>query len=266
MKDAYYFSHDSNAHKDPKVLKLRAKHGWAGYGIFWAIIETLREQEGYRWKASDKQLISFSFANGDEMVDAVIDTCLEVGLLIVDDEGYIHSESLSKRMKKREEVAEKRRQAGKKGGSSKSQANANQSESKERKGKERKVKENIPPIYPPEGKIQFDEMVYLTQEEADRLIAEYGEDEFNHWVSELSNYHIQNADKPSKIKKDHNRTIRNWIAREKRKAGKGRPVAYQSQNDRHFERNKAEAQKIMEAMKREGIRDQALIPGNQQLL
>jgi flagellar biosynthesis GTPase FlhF len=138
MKQAYYFSHDSNAHKDPKILKLRAEHGWEGYGIFWAIIETLREQEDFKWKASDKHLLSFCFANGDKVINQVIDTCLEVGLLVNED-GFIHSESLTKRMELKEEIAEKRREAGKKGGSSKKEANAKQNESKESKGKETKV-------------------------------------------------------------------------------------------------------------------------------
>ncbi|MBB6446497.1 Lin1244/Lin1753 domain-containing protein [Bacillus benzoevorans] len=140
-KDAYYFSHDSNAHKDPKILKLRAKHGWEGYGIYWAIIETLREQDDYKWLADDKQLLSFCFANGDELVNQVIETCLDVGLLI-DDGDYIFSQSLSRRMKMKDEISEKRRAAGKKGGSSKKQANAKQIESKESKGKEIKVKES----------------------------------------------------------------------------------------------------------------------------
>jgi len=39
-KEAYYFSLDSNARDDPKILQLRMEMGWEGYGLFWAIIET----------------------------------------------------------------------------------------------------------------------------------------------------------------------------------------------------------------------------------
>lgn len=141
-KDAYYFSHDSNAHKDPKILKLRSKYGWEGYGIYWAIIETLREQENYKWSANDKQLLSFCFANGDEVINQVIDTCLEVGLLVNDGE-YIYSSSLTRRMKLKDEISEKRRAAGKKGGSSKSGANAKQNVSnKNKENKENEENEN----------------------------------------------------------------------------------------------------------------------------
>lgn len=131
-KDAFYFSHDSNAHKDPKILRLRAKFGWEGYGIYWAIIETLREQTNYRWQASDKHLLSFYFANGDDVVNQVIDECLNIGLLVEED-GFIHSESLTRRMKLKDEISEKRRAAGRKGGSSKRKANAKQNESNKRK-------------------------------------------------------------------------------------------------------------------------------------
>ena len=44
MKDVGYFSHDSNAHRDYKMVKLRTKLGWGGYGLFWAIIENLRNE------------------------------------------------------------------------------------------------------------------------------------------------------------------------------------------------------------------------------
>ena len=40
-KDAYYFSHDSNAKDDPKCMVLIDQLGLEGYGIFWVLIETL---------------------------------------------------------------------------------------------------------------------------------------------------------------------------------------------------------------------------------
>ena len=40
-KETFYFSHDYNARNDIKIKKLILKHGFCGYGIFWAIIEDL---------------------------------------------------------------------------------------------------------------------------------------------------------------------------------------------------------------------------------
>jgi len=159
VKETIYFSHDSNAHKDPKILKLRAKFGWEGYGIYWAVIETLREQDGYRWKAEDKELLSYSFANGEAIVNEVIDYCLEIGLLIEVD-GFIQSNSLIRRMEIKEEKRKKKVEAGKKGAEKRweekqndsnaiakekqndSNAIAKNGKEKESKVKESKVKEN----------------------------------------------------------------------------------------------------------------------------
>ena len=37
MKDTFYFKHDNNARHDTKLVKLRMKDGWEGYGMFWAV-------------------------------------------------------------------------------------------------------------------------------------------------------------------------------------------------------------------------------------
>ena len=46
-KDAYYFPHDSNARNDKRLIKVRMKYGMQGYGIYFGIIEILREQNDY---------------------------------------------------------------------------------------------------------------------------------------------------------------------------------------------------------------------------
>ena len=48
-KDAYYFPHDSNAKDDPKCVLLIEQLGLEGYGIFWVLIETLRDQPEYKY-------------------------------------------------------------------------------------------------------------------------------------------------------------------------------------------------------------------------
>ena len=218
-KDAYYFSHDSNAHKDPKVLKLRAKFGWEGYGIYWAIIETLREQQGYNWPSNDKELLSFSFANGEAMVNQIIDHCIDIGLL-EDDGEYIYSESLLKRMNLYEEKRKKRVEAGKKGAQKRwnnndSKVNQKQSYSNaigepmalHGKGKESKVKESKV------NKKKYREHVYLSDDEYKRLCKEFGNELIDSKIEDLDNY-IGSTGKYTKYK-DHNRTIRAWIKKDR---------------------------------------------------
>lgn len=112
-KDAYYFPHDSNARQDVKILKLRIKHGWAGYGLYWGIIETLRDQDNYAFEADQPELISLAVGCSIDEITPVLNTCLEVGLLKKED-GYIFSPSLKRRMKRVDDIREKRRLAGKK--------------------------------------------------------------------------------------------------------------------------------------------------------
>ena len=114
-KDAYYFPHDSNARQDVKILKLRIKHGWAGYGLYWGIIEALRDQDNYAFEAEQPELISLAVGCSVDELMPVLETCIEVGLLVNED-GEIYSKSLKRRMEHVNEIREKRREAGRKGG------------------------------------------------------------------------------------------------------------------------------------------------------
>jgi hypothetical protein len=49
MKDAFYFPHDSNAHNDEKILKLRLRCDWGGVGLYWTLIEILRDSPTYKY-------------------------------------------------------------------------------------------------------------------------------------------------------------------------------------------------------------------------
>ena len=141
-KDAYYFSHDSNAYSDPKILKLRMAFGWEGYGIFWAIIENLRNQENYTLAEDDFDFLTLSLAIDEAKLKQILSKCLAIGLLVLED-GNIFSRSLLQRMDKRQEIREKRKIAGAKGGRvSKPQANSKQNASKREAGKESKGKES----------------------------------------------------------------------------------------------------------------------------
>ena len=45
-KDAFYFSHDYNAHNDTKILYMRQELGMEGYGIYWFLVESLADSGG----------------------------------------------------------------------------------------------------------------------------------------------------------------------------------------------------------------------------
>ena len=68
MKDAYYFSHDSNARNDQRIMKLRMKYGPEGYGIYFMIIEILRDIENYTLHLSNVDSICFDIRAKEEIV------------------------------------------------------------------------------------------------------------------------------------------------------------------------------------------------------
>jgi len=109
-----YFSHDSNAKKDPKILKLRMKYGAKGYGIYFMILEDLRDEEDYSM-SKDYGMIAFGL---NEDVDVVRDVIDNFDLFKFKDDGNrFYSESLNKRMAIKDEISKKKSDAGKKGAS-----------------------------------------------------------------------------------------------------------------------------------------------------
>jgi len=44
-----YFTHDANAREDARLMKLRRKHGYEGIGIYWTLIEILRQSSDYEY-------------------------------------------------------------------------------------------------------------------------------------------------------------------------------------------------------------------------
>ena len=106
-KDAYYFPHDSNAKDDPKVVWLIEQLGLEGYGIFWILIETLRDQPGYRYPLSLVPPLARKYNTTTEKMKAVI---CGYGLFHLDEDDFF-SMSLLKRMAVIDDKREKAKKA-----------------------------------------------------------------------------------------------------------------------------------------------------------
>ncbi len=105
-KDAYYFSHDANAHHDPKIIKLRQKHGWSGYGIYWALVELLRNESDYKLTAN-YSLYAYALQTDEKCIKEVVE---DFDLFVVEN-GNFYSASLLKRMEWKEAKSQKAREA-----------------------------------------------------------------------------------------------------------------------------------------------------------
>ena len=71
-KDAYYFPHFCNARNDRKLRRVRKELGVEGYGIYFMILEVLREQKDFRYPMDDIDLLADEFKTSDQKVRVVI--------------------------------------------------------------------------------------------------------------------------------------------------------------------------------------------------
>ena len=137
-KDAYYFSHDSNARNDIKMVKLRQMLGLEGYGLYWCVIEMLRESNKYELPIEDIPPICFELRIAQEKFEKLFDC-----ELLFKGKKMFYSKSLKNRMLRLDEIKQKRKIAGAKGGKSKASAKQVLSNSKASKVKQSKEEESI---------------------------------------------------------------------------------------------------------------------------
>ncbi len=105
-----YFSHDSNARNTEKLIRVRMRHNAAGYGVYFMILERLREEPDYM-SVKDYNVIAFDLRVDASLIKSVVE---DFGLFVFTEDGkYFYSESFSRRMIKKDEIACKRSEAGK---------------------------------------------------------------------------------------------------------------------------------------------------------
>jgi hypothetical protein len=120
-KDAYWFRHDANARNDIKIIELRSIHGYEGYGIYFAIIEVMREQTDYTISESKIGMVAVALGLPLDKLKPIMDDCISIGLFERRD-GQILSQSLLNRM----DTWDSYKNNGKKGGRPKKQPKDNQ--------------------------------------------------------------------------------------------------------------------------------------------
>lgn len=136
MKNSQYFPHDFNAHRDEKIIRMIKKIGWAGYGIYWALVERIYEAGGS--VISDYDVLEFDLHTETPLLKSVMeDFCL----FYVKD-GRLKSESIDRRIAERNSRSLLAEANGRLGGLAKAkQSLSNGLARKEKKRKEIKEKE-----------------------------------------------------------------------------------------------------------------------------
>ena len=94
-KTSSYFPHDSNAKDDPKCVALIEQLGCEGYGIFWVLIEILKEQPDYSYPMKLIPSIARKYNTLTDKVNAVVTS---YGLFQIEENNFFYSESLIRRL------------------------------------------------------------------------------------------------------------------------------------------------------------------------
>lgn len=138
-----WFRHEATASSDSRILRLRAKHGFEGIGIFWTCMESLYINDGHLHADALRTLCGSS---------AVVDFCIELGLLVEDESGELTNERILEeiefRLKKSKKASEsaktlwrlKRKKLGYANAKrTQSESNANAMLGEDRRGEEKTV-------------------------------------------------------------------------------------------------------------------------------
>ena len=107
-----YFPHPSNLRQSSGAVALLIEESYAGYGIYLAILEVLRDAPDYRYSSSAKVWAYVLHAPDVNQVERVI---RNFGLFDFDDDGLMFSPWLSEQMGAYSDKKQKLQEAGKRG-------------------------------------------------------------------------------------------------------------------------------------------------------
>lgn len=145
-KEGFYFPHFCNARHDRKIKRLRKELGVEGYGIYFMLLETLRDQHDLRYPLEDIDLLAEEFNVSEQKVRVTI---CNYQLFEIDEDQKFFSPKMLLYLEPYYRMKEQRREAGLKSAAKRKlnessttvQHPFDDRSTKERKEKESKVKE-----------------------------------------------------------------------------------------------------------------------------
>lgn len=110
MNNSNYFPHNIDARMDEKLMKVRIRHGAAGYACFFYLLERLAANPNHT-EELDYDVLMFDFHVERELIESVIN---DFGLFVVEevDGKKYYSPGLKERLFELDTKREKRRKAG----------------------------------------------------------------------------------------------------------------------------------------------------------
>lgn len=125
------FSHANNARYDSRLIALRSRHGWLGYGLYWALIELLNAADEAILVA-DYCALSYELRVDEATLQSVIE---DFGLFdftkSATGETLFSSNTLSEQRAEASRISEIRAAAGRRGGAQRGNDNATKNKQKQ---------------------------------------------------------------------------------------------------------------------------------------
>jgi hypothetical protein len=225
-KEAFYFPHFCNARHDRKIRRLRKELGVEGYGIYFMLLEILREQQDMMYPLEDIDLLAEEFGVSEAKVRTTI---CNYQLFEVDESEKFFSPKMLVYLEPYFRMKEQRKVAGQKS-AEKRMLNDRSTTVQQSKGKEKKVNE----IKEEESKVSFSEMISPHIQELENEYDNF----FSYWTEKNSkgkerwecekffdisrriktwignknkfNQHGNSNDKPKGTSHDRMEALRNW--------------------------------------------------------
>lgn len=237
LKDTFWFRHDYNARGDRKLLKIIHKHGIAGYGIYWFLVEMLYEEGGYL-PLCDCDCYANAMRTQCDIVKDIIN-----GDLFENDGVNFWSNSCLRRLENKNEKSEKAKKSAlvrwhpsvNNANAMRTQCDSNARE--ERRGEERRREDidNINIIEQHDVFLIFEENVcQLTPVMADKLklfVEDYSEDWVIEAIKETANNNAHSIKYTQAIlerwRKDGYKTIGNNGSNPTKESGRRRLIDYE---------------------------------------
>jgi len=232
-KDSYYFPHFTSARTDAKLIKLKRVLGMEGYGIYFHILETLREQTDFKYPILGIEDLAYEWHVSKEKIQAVI---TNYGLFEFDENNFwsikliqFLQPYLEKSQRARNAANQRWLNANADANALPEQCDSNASKVKESKVNKSKVKEInnmdtpsfkeihklIQEVEDKNMELLFDGVVKLKAKEYDQLVNEFGIEAVKLKTISLSSG-IHNKLKMYTSYKDHYRVLLNWLSKDKK--------------------------------------------------
>jgi hypothetical protein len=222
-----WYKHFTRAHRDPKIKRLVNEHGADGYAVYFYCLELIAdnlESDNITFELEDDAELIGQYLKIDTLkVEKIMKKCLELELFGMSSSNQITCMKMAKFLDERYTRNPVLKQMIK---SDKMQdivkiSCSSEDNVKTKRDKVREIRLD---------KIRLDKNIYgelhnvfLTKDEYDRLISEYGIEIITKYINSLSLY-IPNKKPPAY--KDHNSAIRQWLNKDDVKKITIKPTTY----------------------------------------